>query len=653
MKNKRFLILALFILTLIYACGPSLDGGENIDSKDTNGSLSNGLVFNPTDSIIPFPNDIKWSAPGTDHDGLVYFEISPEMSIGEQALYTALNTLKQPGFSPAAPIGIPLLNDVQLVNLEDKISLIDINAVQGFAATCMADPTTYKQCMANAYLTNYTVINQTARVKIVQDGNTIKLYPLVPLMPGHKYLVVIEDGIKDVNGTYLAEPALFPLIKGDTPLTGSVAGLEPIRLAYQKLWPILSLLQLTKDDVLEIFTFTTAAKYLSLTDLGLIANGMPQNVTGNTYDQIKAELDRVLSATYGVFIPNSLGGVNDTLKAIGAEPKVDNVNKTFVSYDFTTLTSIPKKLNVPFSVFVNNAADTNDVIIYQHGYLVNKSTGQVVLPNKGKYVVAMDLPYHGGRIDPNNPAFDCNQDGEVSDGECYITANIPADRINFIQSAFDENMFLNYLSRGMIDLDGDGTPDTVSKIEFVGVSMGSITGSMFLTHEDPANLGDNFAALGFKKVSKTVFNVSGAGLAAIFDTSKDMEAFVKSVLDSKGIEKNSAEYFGFLATLQWLADDADPIYQAGPTMSGPFLLQFAYKDSFVPNIANDIFATTMGMTQDYTFIDENTEITSGEPGKYMFRLSDLSPTPHAFLLYLLKGYPLSIKAQTQIGMFLQ
>ncbi len=61
----------------------------------------------------------------------------------------------------------------------------------------------------------------------------------------------------------------------------------------------------------------------------------------------------------------------------------------------------------------------------------------------------------------------------------------------------------------------------------------------------------------------------------------------------------------------------------------------------------------MGMTQDYTFIDENTEITSGEPGKYMFRLSDLSPTPHAFLLYLLKGHPLAIKAQTQIGMFLQ
>ncbi len=653
MKNKFFILLIIILFSTIYACGPELDGGSNVDSKNTAGSLSNGLVFNPTDSIIPFPNDIKWSAPGTDHDGLVYFEITPEMSQAEQALYVALNSLKQPGFSPASPIGIPLLNSIQLTNFADKIHLIDVNEVQQHAATCMADPATYEQCMANAYLTNYTTINQTSRVKMVQDGNVIKLYPIVPLKPGHKYLVVIEDGIKDVNGTYLAEPSLFPLIKGDTPLSGSVAGLEPIRLAYQQLWPILSLLQLTKDDVLEIFTFTTAAKYLSLADLGLVVAGQPQSVQGNSYNNIKAELDTVLGATYGVFIPDSIGGINDTFKMMGMEPKVDNTNKTFVSYDFTTLTSVPKVVNVPFSIYENNAATTDDVIIYQHGYTVDKSTGQAILPNNGKYVIAMDLPLHGERIDSGNIAFDCNQDGTVTSGECFITENIPQDRINFIQAAFDQNMFLNYLSKGMIDLDGDGTPDKVSTIKFIGMSMGGITSSMFISHEDPLNLGNNFEALGFKKVSKTVFNVTGAGLATLFDTSKDMEDFVEKVLDAKKIQKNSAEYFGFLGTLQWLIDDADPIYQASPNISGEFLLQNAYLDSFIPNISNEIFSLSVGMAQDSTIIDENTEITSAQPGKYLFKLTDGTPTPHGFLLYILKNYPLAIKAQTQAGLFLK
>jgi hypothetical protein len=104
--------------------------------------------------------------------------------------------------------------------------------------------------------------------------------------------------------------------------------------------------------------------------------------------------------------------------------------------------------------------------------------------------------------------------------------------------------------------------------------------------------------------------------------------------------------------LQWLIDDADPIYQASK-LTNDFIIQIAYMDSFVPNITNEIFSLTMGMAQDSTIIDENSEITTALPGKYIFKLTDGSPTPHAFLLYVLKNHPLAIKAQSQIGLFFQ
>lgn len=636
MKNKLLLILISLSLLIITACGPSHTDGETVASDDMSNLEYNGLVFNPSESKIPFPNDIKWSAPDTDHDKKVYFEITADMTQAEMGLYTALNTLAVSGFSPASPIGIPLNNAVELTNLTDKISIIDLTDLLTLVQIpCAGDPSP-TTCMGTNYLSNYVAVNETARLKITQDGKTIKMYPITPLDAGHQYLVVIDGGIIDAQGANLAAPRLFEFLKSTETLTGSLAALEPIRVAYSAIWPVLPLIGTTKEDVLEIFTFTTADKVLSMADLGLIQAGNPQDVNGIDYANLEGEISTILNATNLV------------------SRSADNDNKTFISYDFTTLASTPSTIVVPFTLIKALDNSTTDVIIFQHGYTGDKSNvagmayAQQVAANSGKYfsMISADLPLHGERIDYNNMNLDCNANGTVTSGECYITSNIPTTRVNFLQSVFDQKMLLKYLNNGEIDLNGDGTGNTPTNIYFVSISMGSITGSMFVANEiTSAN-----------QITKTVLNVGGGGFATLFDTSQDMADFVAKILVDKEIEKDSAGYFGFLGTIQWLMDNADPIYQAQGTVSGDLILQNAYKDTFVTNITNEILSNAMGVVADATVINEETDITSAATGLYMFKLLDESTTSHSFLLQLTSpiedSNPLALQAQKQIGLFI-
>lgn len=666
MKNKLLLILISLSLLIITACGPSHTDGETVASDDMSNLEYNGLVFNPSESKIPFPNDIKWSAPDTDHDKKVYFEITADMTQAEMGLYTALNTLAVSGFSPASPIGIPLNNAVELTNLTDKISIIDLTDLLTLVQIpCAGDPSP-TTCMGTNYLSNYVAVNETARLKITQDGKTIKMYPITPLDAGHQYLVVIDGGIIDAQGANLAAPRLFEFLKSTETLTGSLAALEPIRVAYSAIWPVLPLIGTTKEDVLEIFTFTTADKVLSMADLGLIQAGNPQDVNGIDYANLDTEINGILTGTYGAFIPSGGGGFAEV-----APTAVDNINKTFNSFTFTSLASLPTPPTVetvPFTLIQAPDNSATDVVIFQHGYTGNSTNvagmayAQSVSATLGKNVslIAMDLPFHGGRVDYDNSSFDCDANGTVTSGECYLTSNIPGTRVNFLQSVFDQKMLLNYLSKGLIDINGDGTADAgdiPTNIYFVGMSMGSITGSIFVANEDPAGLGAGFGALGFKEVTKTVLNVGGGGLATLFDTSQDLADFVTKILADKEIEKDSAGYFGFLGTLQWLIDDADPIYQAQKTdITTKLLLQNAYKDTFVTNITNDILSNAMGVVANATVINEETDITSAATGLYMFKLLDESATSHSFLLQLTSpiedSNPLALQAQKQIGLFI-
>ncbi len=220
----------------------------------------------------------------------------------------------------------------------------------------------------------------------------------------------------------------------------------------------------------------------------------------------------------------------------------------------------------------------------------------------GYTIIAMDLPDHGGRAlsyyNTHVLFGDCDTS---SSGGCFFTANMPQDRINLYQSAFDMTIMLKDLQAGKFDLDGNtSTVDKPTKIYFVSQSLGTITGSIFDKFNNAA-------------IAKSVLNVGGANLAALLDETSI--ASLKSMVTAMGYTKNTVPYMTFLGIAQLLLDPADPVYLANNVKNA--LVQTAKNDIVVPNISNEIFVkSVLGLSASPILLDPaqdlsvNTAITT-------------------------------------------
>ncbi len=261
---------------------------------------------------FPFPNDIAWAAPNPydlDTSGFVDL-VSPKNSSAENALYTEIANLKIKGLSPNAPIAIPLdaNSSSALTNLNGNIILIDLTKLITPCASfgpkgTTPDKTKYNGCLATN-LVNNSEIDQTAKIKsfyqTVENNSgkvlnyAIKIYPITPLNAGDNYVVEVKKGIKSANGALLSATATLDMLKSDTKLANSQ--MEAIRQKYVPLFGLFKQLFLTpKSDILELFTFTTADKTLSLQDFAQLAKGDPLNVTGLPYNATTSDPEAITS----------------------------------------------------------------------------------------------------------------------------------------------------------------------------------------------------------------------------------------------------------------------------------------------------------------------------------------------------------------------
>ncbi len=613
--------------------------GDNVvKEQDVLPQLSNvvynsmGIAFDPGHEIIPVPNDLIWANTNKE----VQLNATAVEDPSTKELYEAINMLHLKGLSPNSIIAIPLSNSTELnaTTLKNNIFLIKADNLGGAVYQALnaigvppqnatlsgilpvlvgLNATQLAQLQNNLNLEN--VDDDT--IKVVQDGNYIKIFPLEPLDLGKQYVVVVKSGITlaGTNSTLVGSP-VFDLLKSTSKIENEdLKALEPVREAYAPLFTLLSAYGISRNDVLELFTFYTASKTLTLQEFGYIKAALANNQ--DLQDFLTA--NNVSINGTGNFT-SEYYSINSAISLLKGNSVVNATH--FVSFDITTLGPNPSPIWVPYKIF-NATAYNGTVIVFQHGLGGSKNDALALATNiPNVTIISMDLPEHGARST------------NATSGANYLTANIGQDRINFYQSYFDIAMFLTDLKDGKFDLNGDGTPDTPTNIYFVGLSLGSITGSV------ATSLNSNL-------INKIVLNVGGANFAALIDQAKN--AGIRSMLDALGITPNTTEYFVTMDLMQLLLDPADPsVLVEGDNIKAKTMLQNMYMDTVVPNVSNEALAVAVGYNPDtyQVYSPDNLPLNAaaGYPATYnnwfMFKGSgDNNWLPHAVLMSPSVQYP--------------
>ncbi len=660
---------------------------------------------NPSEAILPFPNDLVWAIAALKagvSESYVLLPIEEAGSVEEAALYALIDAAHLKGFSPNMFITIPISKPVRLLNVEGHYKLIDLTDLQ----TCVASGMRSPACAS---------IDDTGRLVFRQQGYLLRFYPVEPLDPGHRYVFVLLKGIVSEAGQLLEKPWNAYIFDSEKPLYGYA---EKIRQQFAILYNVLSKINplFTRQNVIVLVPFTVASKTFSSAAFALMQQCIEQKgalgkeaVASCVMENFALSPSRYLlsySDTNGngiLDVGEELYGLVSAVKVIfGAYHRIVSDPATFcrafVDYGRSTVKSFRvealglyagsilgaylagdqrelaayvQKLmgdpsvrdDVPFAIYGGQYYD-GTLLMYQHGLggskEIGKSVADVILH---KTVLAMDLPWHGERTPKTGP---CPQSGA-----CFLTPNIPQDRINYYQAIVDQTILMLVARSGCLDLNGDGLPgDVPSSFYYAGISLGSITGSMFvsLNYADPTG--------GVFRVDKAVLNVGGANYAALVDEASRgaIQRLICLTLGggSYGVdchdEKQVAafaskarlymSYDMVLGLLQTLLDPSDPAYVVRAALpqgdvAGKIILQNAFKDTFVPNVSNEALARAFGYSQMHTVL--SLADVSTEPGWYMFGNQEHWAV-HSFIftegLYSLCGLNEAASYQEKLGCLL-
>ncbi|WP_457567372.1 hypothetical protein [Desulfurobacterium sp.] len=585
-------IALLTIAVAVSSCGTKLAETENAPSvPGTEVSVDrNGFVFDPAIEKVPFPNDIIWA----NYGGNVTLPVDEASDNATKFLYRAINALHIKGFSPNMFIAVPLINDKPLADVAGHFKLIDLTDFQ----VCSASNGTAAACLG---------VDETGKLEFRQDGDFLKFYPVRPLDAGHKYLFVLENGIKDSSGNEVLESAIYRELESNETLADSQ--LEVLRETYKPLYDsVLPQFGLYRDSVLEIFTFTTANKTLSLQDFGVIKEAF-------TNSTVADNLESLISGLNYTAVPFEYRVIEGSVYSSPAAPFLGYVNATagtFKSFDIGEQNVI----DVPYSIYngANFLTYNGTVYVFLHGLGANRTVAQLLTADVPYPVVSIDLPYHGDRtLSSDNPYTSCYEN--VS-GSCFLTENPGSDRLNFYQSIFDARVVLNALASGKFDIDGDGVPDTPATVNLVGMSLGSIVGASLLGVDVATN----------NTVSRAVLNVGAANLVSVLDTATN--EMIAGMVKTLGVDKNSMDYFVTMGVFQTLLDPADPSYLASSLTANKTIIQSAYGDSILPYVSNLALARAFDFSA-YREVDFS-NVTAAY-GWYMFGNAS-AYVNHGFLL---------------------
>ncbi len=312
----------------------------------------------------------------------------------------------------------------------------------------------------------------------------------------------------------------------------------------------------------------------------------PQNPT--------AILTGFWEANPGAYVP--------PFNALGLDP-----TSTHLTYA-NPMPRVKSTVRVPVLVTVPNANSGRTkpaagwpLAIFQHGITGNRSQAlplAATLAAQGIAVAAIDLPLHG--LPPGSPLAIGNTpfaavaterhfnvdlhnndlggcangapvcpDGVVdSSGAHFINlGNLRTSRDNLRQGEVD--LLSLAATAPLFDFDGGGADVDGSRLSFVGMSLGGISGAVFMALSDTVNTG--------------VLSVPGGGIARLLDGSPTFGPRIRAGLAAAGVQPGTPTYDQFMLITQTVIDSGDPINYAVQNLGNAVLLHEVIGDQVVPN----------------------------------------------------------------------
>ncbi|WP_025321816.1 alpha/beta hydrolase [Deferrisoma camini] len=629
-RTVRLLALPVAAALALAACGSPPD--DNVAPKPaptpttSAGTPKVTALYDPTQEIMPLPNDLVWLADG---DPEVELSLDADADPALVQLAQVIEALGIQGLSPNMFLTIPVSGAVDESTLQLYVFRLDAQE----APRTQADFTA------------------------VEEDGVLKLVPKTPFSAGGYYAVAIKTGLLDENGFPVEPSPVMNALKSQESLVGTAfERLEDLRAGFDaQLFPALEgNFRWSRGDVLLLWTFHTADSTLTLADEASItaalsagqpdALKLPYDQFGDTVATFKGastlwpDLANDLQwkqpgeeVTYGstpVALPPSVVWEGAGLTGLVPNDALGSVYfGKFSSPVLSTLTAeTPTGTDVPFVLLTPSAASCGSgpytTVLFQHGLGRSKEDAFALANSLAKACLAtfaIDAPFHGDRevVDEDT--------GEAVE---FFSANLLADRANVYQAAIDLWEAMDVIqSPDGVDLDGDGDADLTSP-RFVAHSLGSIIGSVFLNADD--------------RPEKILLSSPSAGLANVLDSSSlpDLQALVGSL----GFTKGTTEYYVFLNIVQWLMDPVDGAYMGIGQSNGTdkLLAVFAYDDPVVTDVASRAFLGGIGIDEitevDPASIDAEA-IAGGDfatmpapvAGAYQYGVSG-KPIVHSFLL---------------------
>lgn len=515
-------------------------------------------LFDPTKGLIPSTNDLLFR--GTT-DGTLNIPTT-NLPASQLPLYEAINSLD--GFALTAPITAAFSNvmDASSVKVGSSVYVYEVKKDAASGAVLSVES---ELSAADVYATT------------TADGKTLVLVPLKPLKESTSYMVVLTNSIKDKSGKAAASSSSYLLAKATQSLTNTpYAALEPLRQLIGTQEAAAVTKGIAKNRIVLSWTFTTQ----SVTP-----------VLQKTAAQAKAS-KMVISPALGTtktFSPALKGKANVHIGTL-AVPYYLKAKEPLTSYwqgaggshltRYNPTPVVKSKQTIPVLMSVPNATSLAGatppatgwpVIIFQHGITRNRLDMLALadtMADAGFAVVAIDLPLHGITDTTNplkadlNPIFPkdvertfnldlrnntnsvAGADGLIdSSGSYFINlTSLRTSRDNIRQGISD----LMVLRKSLAGIQSASPiPLDTKKVGFVGISLGSMVGTGYLSQETtktPATLA-----------------VPGGGIARLLDGSETFGPAIQQGLAASGIAKGTAAYDTFMAVAQWLSDPADPI----------------------------------------------------------------------------------------------
>lgn len=600
---------------------------ENPDGTPTTDVIT--ANFAPADGVLPFPINLLLSGSG---DLTINIPVEDPDDFGNpQVALNALDgfsTVSPWTFSfsePVDPNTIVPGSSVRLFQVQFVFGTIAVQQVvtelvpgQDYVATVAGtDPTGRTIAIVPLRpldeMTGYMAVVTDA----VQDaeGN--------PATPSQTYFLTKRTDPLVTEGGVSTEPLLD---------NATAQALEPVRQLVNSQESAAEAVGIARDDIVLSWTATTQSitpvlgsvrSTLSDTSSQLAPTGLttadvlPPGASPGIADLFIG----IVELPYFLGVPsqeNPTAPLNQFWEAAPGNyvPPFDTLGLDPTSTNVTVANPLPverDRQNVPLLVTVPNQfsgqvkpAGGWPVVIFQHGITGNRSQALALadtMASIGFAVISMDLPLHGitqtNAMDPQQPlaalyvgntpfapianerTFDLDlqdnetgapgPDGQIdSSGAFFINLqSLLTARDNLRQGQVDLSTLA--LNVPFMDIDGDSVSDfDGSNINFVGLSLGSIVGTAFLSVEPTVN--------------NALLSVPGGGIANLLAGSPTFGPVIRAGLQQAGVEPDSPDFFQFLGAAQQVVDSADPInWGTLAVQDNSILLHEVIGDTVVPN----------------------------------------------------------------------